>query len=66
MVSAGFVGLLGQATLDLAPAMAYPLGALLAATGFLMTLVMDQTLQSFCCLQVHYVVARCWLQMLAC
>jgi hypothetical protein len=41
MIAAGFIGLLGEATLELAPVSTYPLGPFLAALGFLATMLAD-------------------------
>ncbi len=46
MVAAGFVGLLGEAGLELAHVSTYPLGAFLAAAGFMATLVADAAAES--------------------
>lgn len=46
MIAAGFIGLLGEATLELAPVSSYPLGPFLAALGFLATLLADYTAQA--------------------
>lgn len=42
MVSAGFVGLLGRSAQELAHTSEYPMGAFLAALGFMLTLAADQ------------------------
>jgi hypothetical protein len=41
MIAAGFIALLGEATLELAPVSSYPLGPFLAALGFLATMLAD-------------------------
>lgn len=46
MIAAGFIGLLGEATLELAPVSSYPLGPFLAALGFLATLLADYAAQA--------------------
>ena len=52
MIAAGFIGLLGEAALELAHVSSYPVGSFLAGLGFLATLLADQVAQGFSAGQV--------------